>query len=75
MVYSNSFVVRVWTSGEDRVFGKIEHVGSHDQVVFNDPAEIVGFIRVHLQPPTPKAGGDENGDVPPESAGDAATSD
>ena len=53
MVHSNSFVVRIWSTEEGRVYGRIEHVGSHDQALFTDPVEIVGFIRSHLLPSAP----------------------
>lgn len=51
MGYYNSFVVRIWSDGQGRLRGKIEHVASHESLVFLEPERIVGFIRSHLNPP------------------------
>jgi hypothetical protein len=49
--YYNSFVVRIWSDEQGPARGSIEHVWSHESLVFADPAAVVDFIRVHLTPP------------------------
>ncbi len=49
--YYNSFVVRIWSDEEGQLRGSIEHVLTHEGLVFNDPGAIVGFIHTHLAPP------------------------
>ncbi|MBI4790235.1 MAG: hypothetical protein HY782_24640 [Chloroflexi bacterium] len=60
--YYNSFVVRIWSDEQGLARGSIQHVRSHDSLVFGDLATILEFIRVHLAPPPsyiipPKADG------------------
>jgi hypothetical protein len=50
--YYNSFVVRIWSDEQGVSRGNIEHVLTHDNLVFLDPAAVVEFIRVHLEPPS-----------------------
>jgi hypothetical protein len=49
--YYNSFVVRVWSDGHGQLRGRIEHVLTHDNSTFSDPAVVLEFIRTHLTPP------------------------
>jgi hypothetical protein len=49
--YYNSFVVRIWSDEQGQLRGSIEHVLTHEGLVFGDPAAIVEFIRTHLAPP------------------------
>lgn len=55
MGYYNSFVIRIWSDGRGRLRGKIEHVASHESLVFVEPERIVGFIHSHLSPPSGSA--------------------
>ncbi len=52
MGYYNSFVVRIWSSEHGWTRGKIEHVATHDSLVFDDLAELDDFVRRHLNPPS-----------------------
>ena len=49
--YYNSFVVRIWSDEQGLSRGSIQHVRTHDSLVFGDVAAVVEFIRVHLAPP------------------------
>jgi hypothetical protein len=49
--YYNSFVVRIWSDEQGLSRGSIEHVRTHDSLVFGDPAAVVEFIRVHMAAP------------------------
>ena len=51
MGYYNSFVIRVWTGGQGRLRGTIEHVSSRASQVFVDPAVVLEFICTYLGPP------------------------
>ena len=51
MGYYNTFVVRIWSDEQGLSRGNIEHVLSHDNLVFGDPMAVVEFIRIHLGPP------------------------
>lgn len=51
MGYYNSFVIRIWSDERGRMHGKIEHVASHESLIFLDPEGIVEFICTHLDPP------------------------
>ena len=51
MGYYNSFVVRIWLDEEDLSRGRIEHVQTHDSLVFADLTSVAEFIRAHLVPP------------------------
>jgi hypothetical protein len=51
MGHYNSFVVRVWSGGPDRVRGTIEHVATRSRQTFADPSVVLDFIRNHLGPP------------------------
>ncbi len=53
MGYYNSFVVRIWSDEQGPSRGNIEHVSSHESMVFDDPSAIVRFILLHLEPPSP----------------------
>lgn len=55
MGYYNSFIIRIWSDGRGRLRGKIEHVASHESLVFLEPEKVVGFIRSHLSPPSDSA--------------------
>ena len=44
----NSFIVRVWTDGDGRLRGKIEHVITRESLTFSELEPIVGFIRGRL---------------------------
>jgi hypothetical protein len=50
--YYNSFVVRIWSDEQGPSRGTIEHVSTHDSLVFDDPSAVVSFIRLHLDPPS-----------------------
>ncbi len=52
MGYYNSFVVRIWSDKQGPPRGNIEHVSSHDSMVFDDPSAVVDFILHHLAPPS-----------------------
>ncbi len=51
MGYYNSFVVRIWLDEQDLSRGRIEHVQTHDSLVFGDLTSVAEFIRAHLVPP------------------------
>ncbi len=51
MGYYNTFVVRIWSDEQGLSRGHIEHVLTHDNLVFGDPLAVVEFIRIHLGPP------------------------
>jgi len=68
--YYNSFVVRIWSDEQSPSRGSIEHIGTHDSMVFDDPSSVVNFIRLHLDPPPALFSG---GDV--ELSGDDTTHD
>ncbi len=51
MGYYNSFVVRIWLDEQGLSRGRIEHVRTHDSLVFADLAALVDFIQGHLMPP------------------------
>ncbi len=51
MGYYNSFVVRIWLDERGLSRGRIEHVRTHDSLVFADLSALLDFIQGHLQPP------------------------
>jgi len=40
-------VVRIWTHGQGRLRGVIEHTATREQLAFLDPTAILAFIRAH----------------------------
>ncbi len=78
MGYYNSFVVRIWLDEQGLSRGRIEHVRTHDSLVFGDLSALLGFIQGHLQPPpsyVPPADGDSRDRAPrPGAASDAQRS-
>jgi hypothetical protein len=53
MGYYNSFVIRIWSGDGSRIHGSIEHVRSHECLLFIDLNGIADFIDKHLRPAPP----------------------
>ncbi len=67
----NSFIVRVWTDGNGRLRGKIEHVTTHESLIFLELEPIVGFIRSRLARGADAAAVPDDESMPPSAPGQA----
>lgn len=48
MGHYNSFLVKVWTEGENTVRGYIQHVGTKEAVHFLNWEKMIDFMLTHL---------------------------